>query len=272
MRASPRAGGARPIFSPFPQIPFLQVPSLQVPFRKARPRPKTLLFCTAYSPDLVHWQRRYRRWLETVRALPIGVDRILIVDDGSPVLPSWPDVELVEDATWSGREPAGDAILFHHRTRVGRRSVGEFPGWYRSYGFAAEYAERFGYERAIHVESDAYLITRRLQDRIEATHRGWSALWCPRHRMPEMAVQVIAGRHRRRWLDLCRKPYESWLSGTLHERVIPWSRIERGFVGDRYGEMGGAVPRDADYAAQTPPDLAPEAYWWMPPEIARIGT
>jgi hypothetical protein len=58
---------------------------------------------------------------------------------------------------------AGGRICIHHfADRRGQRVNGEpFPGWHRSFSHAVLYAIRKGYDRIIHIEADAFLITNR---------------------------------------------------------------------------------------------------------------
>src|SRR5208282_5690067 len=58
-------------------------------------KPKTLVFCTAFARTLEVWNSRYRRWLNAIQASGLVFDQIMIVDDGSPILPEWNDIEIL---------------------------------------------------------------------------------------------------------------------------------------------------------------------------------
>ena len=60
---------------------------------------KTLLFCTSYAENQGTWNERWGRWLKTVVHSGLKADQILIVDDGSPVLPDWPGVSVMPAAS-----------------------------------------------------------------------------------------------------------------------------------------------------------------------------
>lgn len=55
---------------------------------------RSLIFCTAHARSHLLWTVRYRRWLDAVLGAQLGADQILLVDDGSPVLPGWVDTPV----------------------------------------------------------------------------------------------------------------------------------------------------------------------------------
>lgn len=213
---------------------------------------RTLVFCTAYAAAASVWETRYRIWLDAVAAL--GADQVLIVDDGSLTLPGWPELHVfsgdVIGEAFTVRAPGG-AMLFHFRQRLGRAGVLDFPGWHRSFVFAALFAEANGFARVIHLESDALLLSARARAFVAAFSDGWAALYAPRFDMPESAVQVAAGEGLRVMAGFARRPYAEMV-GRTHERVMPFTHVERGLVGDRVGETAEALPAGWDYAAQVP--------------------
>jgi len=68
--------------------------------------------------------------------------------------------------------------------------------------------------------------------------------------MPEAAIQVIAEDQfaaMQRFVDLGF--HEA--SRVMPEKSLPFTRVEKGFYGDRYGEFRArGIPRTADYACQ----------------------
>ena len=214
---------------------------------------RTLVFCTAYAANQDIWQKRYRRWVDAIRAGRLAWDCILLVDDGSPVLPDWDDLS-----------PDGALVLHHFENRLGRHALLDFPGWYRSFCFAAEYAMANGFDKVVHVESDSFLITASVQDYVNSIGDGWVALWCPRHGFAEKAIQVMAGTGLASYAALARRPHDDF-AGREFEIQLPFSHVERRFKGDRYGEFPAPVPVDADYAVQAHELFDPDYFWFLPP-------
>lgn len=155
----------------------------------------TLVFRTCHAASASAWRMRYRPCLDAVLGYGIA-DHVLMVDDGSVMLPGWPDVGIssgddVEDAIAPGG--AARVVLHHFVQRLGRRDVIDFPGWHRSFVFAARYAGRHGFERVVHIESDAYVLTPRVASFLRAYRNGWCMLWSKKYKSPEMALQVVHG-------------------------------------------------------------------------------
>ena len=229
--------------------------------------PRTLLFCTSYvGPGLGArdtWDDRYRLWRRAVAASRVRHDQALIIDDASPTLPTWPDTDVIREG--EGLHSGAASVLFRFGEHAGRSGLSDFLGWVRSFCFAAHYAAANGFERVLHLESDAFLISERIQQFVNAVTDGWVGFWCPRYNRPEGAIQVIAGRSLRTFGAFAACGREA-LAGVEIETALPFTRVERGFRGDRYGEYLDHVPRDAEWSAQT--TLAAGAardafYWWL---------
>ena len=232
-----------------------------IPVVPARPA-RTLLFCTSFSPDRQIWDTRYGTWLLSLMRSSLQYDQILMIDDGSPVLPSWQNVDVVADAP--DARANSKVAIYRFNNNLGRYENGVFPGWFRSFGFAGDYAERCGFDKIIHVESDAFLISPRIHEYFNARTTGWTSLWCPLHQMPESGLQIIAGRDIQDYRAFMARP-SAELRGNVIEQLMPFTRVEKQFIGDRYGERGHTIPRDADYAMQALTGLYsnPDYLWWM---------
>ncbi len=231
---------------------------------------RTLVFCTAYAPTQSVWDTRYRMWLDAVQAL--GADQVLLVDDGSPVLPGWRDLHIFSgDVIGEGftTGPRGKQVLFHFRRRLGRADVLDFPGWHRSFVFAALYAEANGFERVVHLESDAFLLTERARTFVSSFSDGWVALYAPRFDMPESAIQVAAGDGLHALAAFARRPYGAMV-GRQHEHEMPFTGVERSLAGDRIGETAEDMPAGLDYAAQLPSRREAGFYHWLPGHVRRV--
>lgn len=224
-----------------------------------------MVFCTAYAQDMSVWADRYRVWLDAILCSGLA-DQILLVDDGSATLPGWADTALISvDALGDGyTAPAMGAVgLVHFRQRLGRLDVLNFPGWHRSFCFAALYAARHQFDRVIHIESDAFVVSARARDYLRDFSDGWAAFWSARYGMPESAIQVAAGEGLRALAGFARAPYGP-LVGQVHERAFPFTAVAREFRGDRYGEFTDAIPAHADYAAQVPSRRERGFLWFLP--------
>src|SRR5437763_1682483 len=150
----------------------------------------TLVFGTSFAPLPNVWSFRHRRWLNGIKGSGLDYTQILLVDDGSPFLPDWTDTTVVHEGTAIPRD--APIVLYHFAANLGRPARTDYPGWYRSFSFAARYAEEAAFEKIIHLESDAFLISWRAVDYFNSVESGWIAMWVPRHDFAESAIQIIA--------------------------------------------------------------------------------
>jgi hypothetical protein len=231
-------------------------------------RKRTLIFCTAYTHaaagSFYTWEARYRTWVDAIRSSALAYDQLLLIDDGSASLPDWPDLQIVREA--DDLQTVAPLVMFHFDTHLGRRAVSDFPGWVRSYFFAATFARANGFEKIVHIEADAFLISRRMQVYVNDFRDGWGSLFCPLFIRPESAIQIIAGASMDSFAAFARQPVDA-LAGAVIETTIPFTHVETGFAGDRYGEYLEYVPAHADWCAQAVPkgNLPLHQYfWWIP--------
>lgn len=227
---------------------------------------KTLLFCTGYAGTLDQWTGLYGRWINAVESGTLEFDTLLIPDDGSPVLPNWPGIEVMTGPL-PDIETASRGIIYHYEQNLGRQAIYIYPGWHRSFMLAAEYARKYGYEKIVHVESDAFLISGRIQQYINEFTSGWTVFWCPCHQIPETALQVIAGPALERLYSLIDQPYANFAGRPADPGSeqgtswLPYDTVNRDYFGDRsWGERGLTVPTNADYAGQIPVGVK---CWWL---------
>lgn len=189
----------------------------------------------------------------------------MLVDDGSPVLPGWPDTDIVtvrtaEDvAAIRSRAPV---VLAHFPDRLGRAEIYDFPGWYRSFAGGALRAQVQGFDKFMHIESDAYIVSDRLRDFMRDTETGWHAMWCEKYQFPEIAIQLVAADQIAELAAFVRRPYAAMV-GTTHETALPFTNVPKEFMGERFGEDEPPIPAGADYAAQVPSQREPNYYWWL---------
>src|SRR5262249_42671359 len=124
-----------------------------------------------------------------------------------------------------------------------------------------------GFEKVVHIESDAFLIDSRVQQYVNFTVSGWTAFWCPVHSLPESAIQIIAGDAIEKFADLPRTHPHEKLIGREFELQLPFDAVERRFIGDRYGEYQAFVPANAEYAVQARDEQSENYYWWLSDEF-----
>ena len=206
---------------------------------------KTLLFSLMYVAD-EQSAGRYQKYLGYFRTQyhGLGISNLVFIDDGSERR----NIELLQIPIFlmdslPVRLPDISVVTFP--THLGRPVHLDFQGWWRSFLTAPIIAERYGFDKLIHIESDAYVLSERLIKYLAGLSIGWTTLWCQRHGFPEPAIQVIG----KDQFETMKKVVPR--ADIDPEHVFPFTFIEReSFKGDRYGEYQDFIPEDADYACQ----------------------
>jgi hypothetical protein len=188
-------------------------------------------------------QGRVGRWLNHHGriAYPCDVEFAVVGDGIAPEI-TWPQIV----------HPPGNYHAANLAPHLGRPSHLDYPGWWRSFGHAATIARDLGCRRIWHVESDFYLASRRMVNKMNEIEKGWITFWCPRHAFPETGIQVIAEEHFDQLAlvgERCQK-----FSGRHAEHVLPITTIICDMVGDRYGEseVNPATIEGLDFYGQCP--------------------
>lgn len=234
---------------------------------------RTLVFCTSYASSQAVWNERWARWISAIRTSGLIFDEILIVDDGSPVQPEWLDVPIFP--TGSGKLSPTNTTIHRFPDRRGRDVGGEpFPGWYRSFGYAVHFGIEHDFDRIIHVEADAFLISERAVEYFNHCDRGWVAPRCGTYGWPESTLQIINRDQFATCAAFFSKPYAAHLKEPRRpiELLLPFSHVETSLIGGRYGESRPDIPYAADYVSQVRWGQPNEYYWWMTEGGQRMHT
>ena len=143
--------------------------------------------------------------------------------------------------------------LFRFSERWGGNHTANHAGWYRSFLFSLDMADVLGYDKIIHIESDLYLLTPKICEHIDNLNNGWASFRCPAYKFPESSLQVINkdsfGKFRNFKSELEARGLDN-LAGQCVEWLLPLSKVEEGFIGDRYGERGAKQTKEMDFYAQ----------------------
>ena len=200
----------------------------------------------------------------------------MLIDDASPYTPPESDAILVAPNTIPDTDKP---LIVRFPSRLGRNSIHSYPGWWRSFLHSVDIARQMGAQRIIHIESDAFLISQRLRDYIQSLNRGWTVLWASRFNMPESAIQVICDDQFDALAAFQHKSAEE-LDSDIAERLLPFTHVNKNFIGERYGEFRipllrtgvlrskkfnrlaffqkdyfrERIPANADFATQVTPD------------------
>jgi len=121
---------------------------------------QTLLFCTSHITSDENWERRCRRWFDHLKDRTLEFDQLLVVDNGSPELPGWSDTRVIYDLTRK---------LFSHKNIIIFRfedTVSTDEHSVRSFQVATDYTNHYGFQKLIHIESDVYVLSKRLAQHI----------------------------------------------------------------------------------------------------------
>ncbi|MGY4829698.1 hypothetical protein ACVNIS_14080 [Sphaerotilaceae bacterium SBD11-9] len=163
-----------------------------------------------------------------------GDASLFILDDASPYTPPQSEVRLVRE----GEVLTGDSAipqLLRFNQHLGRLAHDQMHGWWRSFLYSLVVARAIGANKIVHIESDAYILSQRLLDYVTGMKSGWAALWTERFRMPETAIQVICEDQFEK-LEAFRQRKQHELDGLMAEKILPFSDVNRSFIGDRYSE------------------------------------
>jgi hypothetical protein len=216
---------------------------------------KTLLFCTGWSDTQNRWNDLFRVWFDHVKKSNLHYDQIIIPDDGSTCMPDpmWIEAEVID--SFSNRQPTSEVVFYKFPDNLGNHhEQWQWLGCYRSIQLAAEYSQRYNFEKIIYLESDARLLSNRVCDYINTTNDTWTAMYCPKFNMPELGIMFCSGTQLETYYNTMSKTYNEHSPigfARLLEKVFPFTHVEKNFVGDRYSEYPMPIPDIADYACQT---------------------
>jgi hypothetical protein len=185
--------------------------------------------------------KRHTKWLDFIIPLKekLGYDRIFLVDNASSqvkldsILTQYPD------------------ILIHRCSKhIPRREHLKYGYWYAALAIAGRYALDMRYEKIIYIDTDMYPMSDRMCEYTKRLTTGWTGLWCHLHKFPETNYQIIGPDKLQAFYDFHSRDFLTFYPDKDAESQTPFTRIEKGLVGDRYGEMNVAPAAGMDYYGQ----------------------
>lgn len=187
---------------------------------------KTLLFAPMFLDEGERLQRNLK-WLSyyTENKDIVKYDHMYFVDNASKqenidtLKRLYPNIEILQ-----------------RKVHLPRWQTHAYGYWYVAFAKAVEYAIKNGYDKIVHIDTDVYLLNQRICDYVNGLSTGWTAFWCEMYNYPETTFQVICKdqfENAHRWFT---EDFLKFYPNDIAETRIPWTHIEKGFKGDRYGE------------------------------------
>ena len=195
---------------------------------------KTLLFCTSLLEN--ESLPKYAAWWKYYKNKFPDCD-FMILNDG-PV-----DPQIFDKLKNLIGNDFSHENLITFDNKLGRNDHLHW-GWYRSFRQALMIGQR-DYDRIIHIEADALILSDRLFDFIRTESAGWKCMYTKKYLFPESAIQII----NKDSYHLIDNVPEEFDFHKIVELMLPFKSIKT-FIGDRYGEIGKLPEHKIDYVCQ----------------------
>ena len=197
---------------------------------------KTIIFCTCYLNG--ENNSRYKKWADYYHGKMsiFNASNLFLIDDGSPSISIDEKIDVIKSYDLPD-SLKNDISLFHFENRLGRISVRKYPGWWRSFTFSLQLAKKYNIDKLIHIESDFYIVSRKMIDHIAKISSGWTAFYSRFYKFPETAIQVICKDSYSGLYEISNKAAAlNYKFKRRAEDILPFTKVEKQFYGDRFGE------------------------------------
>lgn len=211
---------------------------------------KTLLFAPLFLDEGERLQRNIK-WFDyyiPLRNKELNFDHIHMVDNAS-------SQEKLDKFIQHIKPSCGKdfSVSINRRgKRLIRWSAHAYGFWYRAFAFGIKYAMENGYDKIVHIDTDVYVLNQKICDYVNKLDSGWTSMWCEMYKYPESTFQIIYKDQfelAHRWFT---EDFLEFYPTDIAETRIPWTHVEKGFVGDRYGEKNLQQTDEMDWFGQTP--------------------
>lgn len=181
----------------------------------------------------------------------LGVDQIYVSDNGG-------NADQVRRLLWEF--PSIELIRHPYLARGEHTHVYDYlPCWRALYDVKKVIGD--GFTKIITMDDDAYVLSGLLMDYIKYIGSGWTALWCPTFNFPESAMSVLCEDAFPIFHEFTSEPYERKnKSIEPFEKIIPYTRVEKNWNCDRWGENRILQRPGMDAYFQCPVDI-PMTSW-----------
>ena len=202
---------------------------------------KSVIFCTCFiSKGTLNNNERYIKWIKYYyeRQNIFGADYLFLIYDGSekiefPFRHTLVDVD-VDDLP---NKLTPGIFIFRFNCHLGRGSLSNYPGWWRSFLFSVVLAKKYNFDKIIHIESDFFVLSERMSRYIRFLRTGWICMYSNYYDFPETGIQVICRNEFENVASLGEKAKAaSYVFSKIAEDVLPFTDVIKKFNGDRLGE------------------------------------
>lgn len=212
---------------------------------------KTCMFTTSWldGTDKLGNSRldRTKRYLDYYRPLKdeLGFSEFFLADNHSSI-ENIVDLNLSHKlrvfSQYEQRISGEDCIVKCFTETLTRGEHLDYPYVWRGVYFVQELI-KLGYEKIIYCETDAFILSRPLAHYIRGLDSGFVSFYSPRYNFPLAEITVLCKDAFPRFIDWCSQMtwQERNKQRLLYETALPFTGIQRGFIGDRYGEFEGNI-------------------------------
>jgi hypothetical protein len=197
---------------------------------------KTLIFCTSLLTDESLF--RYASWWNYYHKKFPDAD-FLIANDGPLNNSTLTKLKSMVEFKITNK----NFIVF--KNKLGRLDHYHW-GWLRSFKAALTHGAQQNYDKVVHIESDAIILSDKLIQFINNENSGWKCLFTQKYGFPESAIQIM---NKDSFGLINTIPSEEYNFEKIIELTFKFRPI-RNFIGDRYGEDGCLPEHKIDYVCQ----------------------
>lgn len=233
---------------------------------------KSFIFCTSYINNFSrkHLSMRYKRWINFYqsRMVNLNAEYLFLIDDGSKKRNFDKRADILNPDHLPD-ELNNKTNIVHFHENLGRQSIKDYPGWWRSFLYSYKIAQKYDFDKIIHIESDFFVLSDDLINYVSSIQSGWTTLFSQHFQLPETALQIICKDffdEMKNFVDQADK--SNFHFPDLAENMLPFTHIEKKFIGERVGEAQvyrawkkkHKKPVKVDYLAQIKPYLSLNNY------------
>jgi hypothetical protein len=177
----------------------------------------------------------------------LGIDALAMADNASPYSLMRSFLYHVEGKRFM------KGSWFHYEERLTGGGGYNYPYCWRALYALKELLNDF--YKIVIIDSDGFILSKRLAHYVRDLDTGWSTLWCNKWQFPESSFQVICRDAYPILKDFCDGDDYMKHNGKCMENVLPFTFVNKDFDSDRYGEDRVPQRDGMDFYSQAPLDI-----------------